>query len=377
PGLRLAGRNAEAGPVYHTELYPKETRYPDYYNNKLFILDFMRNWVKAVSFDEAGRIVKIEPFAPQVEYTSPIDARFAPDGTFYVLEYGKAWFKGNPEASLSRIEYAGPGNRPPIAKIGFDKSQGATPFKAIANAAPSFDLDGDKLTYAWSLKSVDGKVTTLGNNPQQEITIADAGEYSVKLDVKDPSGATASTESKIQVGNEPAVIDMKLDANQSFYWPNTSAIKYSIAVNDKEDGAIANNDANLSITFDPKHDANEPATQGHQQADVATVAKSIMEANGCKACHSLDVKVVGPAFKDVAARYKNDKNALNYLVNKIKKGGSGVWGELNMPSFATLSDEDRTALATYVLSLADVKKSLPLQGSLSFAANAQDQKSFE
>lgn len=378
PELGKGGRMALVADVYHADDYPaNEHRLPAYYNNKLFILEFMRNWVKAVSFDDAGRIIKIEPFAPQVEYTSPIDARFAPDGTFYVLEYGKAWFKGNPEASLSRIEYAGTGNRPPIAKISFDKSQGAVPFNAIADAKPSFDLDGDKLSYAWSLKSADGKVVPLGKNQQQEISIADVGEYVVMLEVKDSAGATATTESKIQVGNEPAVVDVKFESNQSFYWPNTTAIKYSIAVNDKEDGIIAGDDANLTIAFAAKEDANAPAAQGHQKADVATVAKGLMAANGCKACHSFDVKVVGPAFKDVAARYKNDKNGLSYLVNKIKKGGSGAWGELNMPSFATLSDEDRNALATYVLSLADVKKSLPLQGSLSFTPNVQDQKTFE
>ncbi|RYY02974.1 MAG: c-type cytochrome [Gammaproteobacteria bacterium] len=377
PELGKGGRMALVADVYHDNDYPaNEHRLPAYYNNKLFILDFMRNWVKAVSFDEFGRIVKIEPFAPNVEYTSPIDSRFAPDGTLYVLEYGKAWFKGNPEASLSRIEYAGAGNRPPLAKIVFDKSQGAAPYKAIADAKESIDLDGDKLTYAWSLKTPDGKIFPLGANQQQEVAINDAGEYILKLDIKDPAGASASTESKIQVGNEPAVIDVKLDGNQSFYWPNTSSVKYAITVNDKEDGAIEGEQPNLNVDFAAVEDATAPA-EGHQQADVATVAKSIMEANGCKACHSYDVKVVGPAFNDVAARYKNDKNAVNYLVNKIKKGGNGVWGEVNMPSFATLSDEDRTALATYVLSLADVKKSLPLQGNLKFSASTQDQQAFD
>lgn len=376
PELGRGGRMALVADVYHAKDYAEnQHRYPAYFDNKLFILDFMRNWVKAVSFDEFGRIIKIEPLAPQVEYTSPIDARFAPDGTLYVLEYGKAWFKGNPEASLSRIEYAGAGNRPPIAKITLNKSQGAAPFKTIADAAPSFDLDGDKLVYAWSLKSKDGIVTNLGSQQTQDISLANAGEYTVMLTVKDPAGTSATTETKVQVGNEPALIDIKLNTNQSFYWPNTAAIKYTVSVNDKEDGAIQQDNANLVIAFAAK--ADEVAAQGHQQADVATVAKSLMEANGCKACHSYDAKVVGPALNDVAARYKNDKNGLEYLVNKIKKGGSGVWGEVNMPSFATLSDEDRTALATYILSLADVKKSLPLQGSLNFVANAQAQKIFE
>ena len=377
PELGKGGRMALVADVYHNNDYPaSEHRLPAYYNNKLFILEFMRNWVKAVSFDEFGRVIKIEPFASGVEYTSPIDARFAPDGTLYVLEYGKAWFKGNPEASLSRIEYAGSGNRPPIAKITIDKSQGAAPYEALADAKYSIDLDGDKLSYAWSLKSHDGKVIPLGTAQQQEISITDTGEYSLKLDVKDPAGTSATTEMKLQVGNEPAVTDIKLDANQSFYWPNTAAIKYSIAVTDKEDGAIQNNDPNLVISFAPVEDVNAPV-QGHQKADIATVAKSIMEANGCKACHSMDIKIVGPALKDVAARYKNDKNALNYLVNKIKKGGNGVWGEVNMPSFATLSDEDRTAVATYVLSLADIKQSLPLQGSVKIVSNLLDQKVFD
>ena len=377
PELGKGGRMALVADVYHNEDYPaSEHRLPTYYNNKLFILEFMRNWVKAVSFDESGRIIKIEPFAPDVEYTSPIDARFAPDGTLYVLEYGKAWFKGNPEASLSRIEYAGAGNRPPIAKISIDKPQGAAPYKAIADAKPSIDLDGDKLTYVWSLKSADGKIIPFGTNQQQEISIADVGEYSLKLEVKDPAGASAATELKIQVGNEPANIDIKLEGNQSFYWPNTSSIKYSVAVDDKEDGIIRGDNSNLMLSFSKVEDATVPA-QGHQKADVATVAKGLMEANGCKACHDFKIKIVGPAFNDVAAKYKNDKNALNYLMNKIKKGGNGVWGEVNMPAFATLSDEDRSALATYVLSLADVKQSLPLQGTVKIPSSTQDQQNFD
>ena len=377
PELGKGGRMALVADVYHNDDYPaSEKRLPAYYNNKLFILDFMRNWVKAISFDDMGRIIKIEPFAADVEYTSPIDARFAPDGTLYVLEYGKTWFKGNPEASLSRIEYSGAGNRPPIAKINIDKSQGATPYKALADAKSSVDLDGDKLAYSWSLKSPDGKVVALGTNQQQEISITDTGEYNLKLDVKDPAGTSATTESKIQVGNEPAVIEMKLDGNQSFYWPNTTSVKYSVAVSDKEDGQIQGGNPNLMIVFAKVEDASAPA-QGHQQADVGTVAKGLMEANGCRACHDLNTKIVGPALMDVAKRYKNDKNAMDYLVNKIKKGGNGVWGEVNMPAFATLSDEDRSALVTYVLSLADAKQSLPLQGSVNIASSAKDQQIFD
>jgi len=378
PELGKGGRMALVADVYHAEDYPESVhRYPSYFNNKLIILDFMRNWIKAVSFTDEGRIIKIEPLAPQIGYVSPIDARFGPDGTLYVLEYGKAWFKGNPEAALSRIEYVGAGNRPPVAQITLDKPQGGLPYKAVADAQQSFDLDGDKLTYNWSLKSKEGKVTFLGTNVQQSVEISVAGEYTLILEAKDPAGATAKAEVPVQVGNEPAQIDIKLDANQSFYWPTSKNIKYAVSISDKEDGVVGNDLKNVDIAFAAAADTSVVA-QGHQKADLATQAKGLMAANGCKACHSFTEKIVGPAFNDVAARYKSDKNALNYLTNKIKKGGNGAWGnDVSMPSFATLTDEERNTLATYVLSLADEKKTLPLQGAVSLINNPLDQMAFD
>jgi len=375
PEMGKGGRMALVANVYHANDYTAGAhRYPEYYNNKLFILDFMRNWIKVVSMDDAGRVIKIEPFAPQIPYVSPIDARFAPDGTLYVIEYGKAWFKGNPEASLSRIEYVGAGNRPPVAKIALEKVQGAAPFNVIAEGAPSFDLDGDKLKYSWSLQGMDGKTLELGSDKQQQVSIPSVGEYKLKLRVKDSAGATDETETKIQVGNEPAKIDIAVKGNRSFYWPTTKSLHYLVNIHDQEDGVVSSDLSRVVIEFAARIDSEAGLAQGHQKADVATVATGLMAANGCKACHSLDTKIVGPAFKDVAVKYKGDKKALDYLVNKIGKGGNGVWGETNMPSFATLSVEERTALATYVLSLADGKKTLPLEGDLSFIPNGQDQK---
>lgn len=380
PELGKGGRCAIVADVYHSNNYPvNEHRYPDYYNGKLFIVDFMRNWIKAVSFDNSGRVLKIEPFAPQISYALPIDARFAPDGTLYVLEYGMAWFKGNPDARVTRVEFSGSGNRPPIAKIALDKTQGAVPFSATASALQSEDLDGDKLTYSWSLKPKNSKSEpiVLGNTDQQTITIPEPGEYIVTLTATDALGATGKAETELQVGNEPAQIAVTIEGNQSFYWPTTKSLKYSATIKDNEDGDIKADLTNVAIAFAQQKSADAAPAEGHQTADVATVAQELMRANGCKSCHNIDVKVVGPAFKDVAVRYKNDKNGLKYLVNKIAKGGNGAWGEINMPAFATLSEADRTALATYVLSLADVKKTMPLQGELAFTPNAELQKNFD
>ena len=70
---------------------------------------------------------------------------------------------------------------------------------------------------------------------------------------------------------------------------------------------------------------------------------------GCMMCHNAEVKVLGPAFKSVAEKYKDQANASEYLANKIKNGGSGVWGAIPMPPQQQLSDEDRATLVRWVL----------------------------
>ena len=71
--------------------------------------------------------------------------------------------------------------------------------------------------------------------------------------------------------------------------------------------------------------------------------------NGCMACHKIDVLLVGPAYKDVSAKYKDDSAALDMLVAKVKAGGVGVWGQIPMPPNAHVSDADITTIVTWVL----------------------------
>lgn len=79
-------------------------------------------------------------------------------------------------------------------------------------------------------------------------------------------------------------------------------------------------------------------------------AKLAQEKN-CMVCHSVEKKVLGPAFKDVAAKYAGQKDAAAKLATKIVKGGSGVWGATPMPANAHVSEAEAKSLATWVLSL--------------------------
>jgi cytochrome c len=82
----------------------------------------------------------------------------------------------------------------------------------------------------------------------------------------------------------------------------------------------------------------------------ALASQELAQKNGCLACHSVDKKVVGPAYKDVAKKYANDKGAAAMLMAKVKKGGSGTWGSVPMPPNPQVKDEDLKKIIAWVLS---------------------------
>ncbi len=84
----------------------------------------------------------------------------------------------------------------------------------------------------------------------------------------------------------------------------------------------------------------------------AKAAEALAQKSGCLACHSIDKKVLGPAYKDVAAKYKGDKTAEAKLVAKVKAGGSGVWGPMPMPANSPqVKDADITTVVQWVLAM--------------------------
>lgn len=79
-------------------------------------------------------------------------------------------------------------------------------------------------------------------------------------------------------------------------------------------------------------------------------ATALATKSGCLACHQVETKVVGPAYKEVAAKYKG-QDVLEELVAKVKNGGSGVWGPVPMPPNVNVSEDDIRTIVTWVLSL--------------------------
>lgn len=88
----------------------------------------------------------------------------------------------------------------------------------------------------------------------------------------------------------------------------------------------------------------------HAALDNAA-AETLMKKDGCASCHEIDKKVIGPAFNDVAAKYKGDKDAAARLRDKVKNGGTHVWGEAAMPPNVLASDADIRDLVDWILTL--------------------------
>jgi cytochrome c len=87
------------------------------------------------------------------------------------------------------------------------------------------------------------------------------------------------------------------------------------------------------------------------QIKIAYADYALLQKNNCLACHYIDKRKYGPKLNEVALKYANDTNAKEKLAQKIKSGGSGVWGEDIMPPQPHVSNEDAIALAKYILSL--------------------------
>jgi cytochrome c len=86
-------------------------------------------------------------------------------------------------------------------------------------------------------------------------------------------------------------------------------------------------------------------------ATPVLASAELAKQKNCLACHAVDKKLVGPAYKDIAAKYKADKGAQATLAKKIREGGVGVWGQIPMPANPQVNEQEAQTLAKWVLSM--------------------------
>ena len=256
----------------------------------------------------------------------------------------------------------------PVSNLEASSIAGAAPLKVDFIGNASKDPDGDDITYEWKFDNE--TIQSTAANPSH--TFERPGEYEVKLTINDGQGETSTTKQTILVGNEIPNLDWKMEGNSSFYLDN-QVLNYEVAVSDKEDGTIGGgidpNRINVSIDYLERGSDITEIAQGHQamlEASNFFLGKKLMDNADCVTCHQMDKKSIGPAYQEIAAKYKTDKNAVKYLAGRIIKGGGGVWGEQAMAAHPHLSQNETEQMVRYILSLEGwqgEKKGLPYKGS--------------
>jgi cytochrome c len=370
PLVGSGGRNAMAGPVFYSEDFKNSSRaFPKYYDGKFLEYEWMRGWVMAVTMDKDGNYTSMERFMPSYKFSNPMDMEFAENGDLYMLEYGSGWFTANDDARLIRIEYNG-GNRKPQIAMAANQMGGAVPFNLKLSSKGTVDADGDLLSYVWKITSKTG-FNKIINTSEANLTLTKIGTYNVNLTVNDGKGGINTQAMEVTVGNEPPVLSLEMPkSNKSFYVPN-KAFNYEIKVKDKEDGSlekgISSEQVAVNIDYLAEGFDKNMIAMGHRSADANaafSTGKRLIEASDCMACHKKETKSIGPNYREVALKYKNDNSSLEKLTKKVIAGGSGVWGDVAMAGHPQLSTADASEMVKYILNISNEKpkeKSLPVK----------------
>jgi putative heme-binding domain-containing protein len=338
-----------AGPTYdHDSVVKSPLRLPASYDGRVFIYDWMRNWIKTVRIDDHGKPDRIEPFLPQMTFRKPIDMKFGPDGCMYVIDYGNIW-AGNTDGQILRIIYRR-GNRPPLAVAKAIPEAGKQPLNVRLSARESSDKDtGDHLGFAWRLGpdkpifSHDAEATATFDRP---------GTYPAEVTVIDSHGAKSSATVQIQVGNARPTITILAPHNGGFFdWGDR--VRYRVELADEEDGTSQKNPAlGAKIRVQGQYFVQRPGSASDQEG-LLEPGLALMRQTTCFSCHSVQaITGGGPPYFDVSRKYHDQPAAREQLANKILSGGAGVWGPKPMPPHPQHTLEQTRQMADWVLSLA-------------------------
>ncbi len=257
PEFGSGSESPMGGPVYHYDpALDSPVKFPEAYDGDFFAGEFGRRWIKRITSDADGTVQSINdvPWSG----TQVMDMAFGPDGALYVLDYGLAWFGGDENSALYRIENATDGHSP-VAQAAATKTSGQAPLRVGFSSAGTSDQDGDALTYSWDFG--DGNTSTDANPTHR---YRKNGTYTATLTAKDTSGRTGSASVQIVVGNTaPTVVLETPGDGQLFSFGD--AVPFTVKVTDPEDGR-AIDCSKVKVSFILGHDSH-----GHP----------LTSANGC------------------------------------------------------------------------------------------------
>ncbi|MGW2932990.1 PQQ-dependent sugar dehydrogenase [Streptomyces sp. NPDC001156] len=277
PEFGSGSESPMGGPVYHYDpALDSPVKFPQAYDGNFFAGEFGRRWIKRIVSDSSGTVQSINAF-PWTG-TQVMDMAFGPDGALYVLDYGTAWFGGDDNSGLYRIENATDGHSP-VAQASADRTSGQAPLKVAFSSAGSSDQDGDALTYSWDFG--DGGTSTVAN-PTHKYKAN--GTYTATVTAKDPTGRTGSASVQIVVGNTAPKVTLELPQDGQLF-SFGDAVPFKVKVTDPEDGRSIDC-SKVTVNFVLGHD-----THGHPLTSATGCSGTIQtSADGG---HDQDANIFG------------------------------------------------------------------------------------
>lgn len=341
PLMGQGGRNAMAGPVFYYDAKRKYNLLSQEDDRTLITYDWMRNKAWKVKLDEQENFVKMELLLEGLQH--PMDMEMAADGSIYLLEYGADWYFNK----NGRIRHLTPetSNKAPQITI---KPGAGNSFEATVK-----DPENENCSIVWYLtKGLEDRKA--GEGPKIELANKLADQ--LRAVATDPQGNRGIARVLLSSGSQPE-LSLKLSGNPQ-------QLGFGEKINFTIEGAASDKDVVIRARYIPPtgHDAGGPA--------LAADAAKLITAKQCLACHQVETPSVGPAYLDVAMRYRDDKEALARLQQKLKTGGGGVWGEIPMPPQAAVNEQESQQIIRAILGLSEGMSELrgKRQGTLTLPA---------
>lgn len=329
PVMGKSGRNAMAGPVFYHDSNRQYNILTKADSPSLLTYDWVRGKIWKAKLGNGDKLEKLEVLDELSKH--PMDLEMAKDGTLWLLDYGTEWWF-NENGSIIRILPENANRSPKIEIAAVDGGKRSFEVKSVS------DPENDRVTVTWWLTTGTTE-KKLGSGKSIQIPAGEGTEIrAVASDGKSPNGIA-----RISLVEKKATSELRLALDGN---PSAVGFGESLGYNVSSDTPVDPARVKVRARYIPPtgHDAGGPILDPE--------ATALVTSNFCLACHQVDVPSVGPAYVDVALKYRGQDTALAHLKEKLKTGGSGAWGEVPMPPQAALKDEDAEKILQAILGLA-------------------------
>ena len=330
PVMGKSGRNAMAGPVFYFDPTRRYNLLPKEDDHTLLTYDWIRGKIWKAKLGAGEKLTSLTLLEAGFRY--PMDMEMANDGSVWLLDYGSEWWF-NKNGSLTRLLPTST-NRSPVISI--QPVAGENRSFAVKSAT---DPDNDAITVTWWI-TTGATERKLGSGSSITVPAGEGSEVrAVAADGKSPISVA-----RISLVEETTAPELTLKLTDE-------AKSYNF-------GATVGFEINRTPNLDPAQVVVRaryiPAT-GHDAGgpQFSPEITSLVTANQCLACHQLDRTSVGPAYLNVALKYRDRPDAFDHLKTKLKAGGAGTWGEIPMPPQIAVKDGDADTILRAILGLSE------------------------